>query len=86
MSGPTTGKGRNAPGNGRFRGNTWGQIEMTDVYISTQLFTLHNYRARYPLHRENREYGENIPVRENTGNLEILQKHRSFGSLKLKIP
>ena len=33
--------------------------------------------AGYPLHRENRENGQTkIPVRENTGNLEILPKHR----------
>ena len=40
-----------------------------------------------PLHRENRENGpKKIPVRENTGNLEILLKHRKhmeFGLLKL---
>ena len=33
--------------------------------------------AGYPRHRENRENGlKKIPVRENTGNLEILSKHR----------
>ena len=41
------------------------------------------YSAGYPLHRENRENGQKIPVRENTGNLEILPKHRVFGLLKL---
>ena len=31
----------------------------------------------YPLHRENRENDQiKFPVRENTGNLEILPKHR----------
>ena len=36
-------------------------------------------RAGYPLHRENRKNGQKkIPVRENTGNLEILSKHREF--------
>ena len=37
----------------------------------------------YPLHRENRKNGQKIPVRENTGNLEIVPKHREFGLLKL---
>ena len=38
----------------------------------------------YPRHRENRENGgEKIPGRENTGNLEILPKHREFCLLKL---
>ena len=32
----------------------------------------------YPRHRENRENGKKFPVRENTGNLEILPKHREF--------
>ena len=33
--------------------------------------------TEYPRHRENRENGnKKIPVRENTGNLEILRKHR----------
>ena len=32
----------------------------------------------YPRHRENRENGQKeFPVRENTGNLEILSKHRA---------
>ena len=34
----------------------------------------------YPMHRGNRANGKKkIPVRENTGNLEILPKHREFG-------
>ena len=38
------------------------------------------YVAGYPLQRENRENDpKKIPVRENTGNLEILPKHREFG-------
>ena len=38
----------------------------------------------YPRHRENRENGKKkIPVMENTGNLEILSKHREFCLLKL---
>ena len=38
----------------------------------------------YPLHRENRENSKKeFPVRENTGNLEILPKHRELGLLKL---
>ena len=37
--------------------------------------------AGYPLHRENRENGQKeFPARENTGNLEILSKHREFGN------
>ena len=33
----------------------------------------------YPLHRENRKNGQkNFTVRENTGNLDILSKHREF--------
>ena len=36
-----------------------------------------------PLHRENRENGLKIPCQGNTGNLEILQKHREFCLLKL---
>ena len=35
------------------------------------------YKPGFPRHRENRENGNNkIPVRENTGNLEILPKHK----------
>ena len=30
-----------------------------------------------------RKWPKEIPVRENTGNLEILPKHREFGFLKL---
>ena len=38
----------------------------------------------YPRHRENRENGKKrIIVRENTGNLETLRKHREFCMLKL---
>ena len=37
----------------------------------------------YPLHRENRGNGQNNSVRENTGNLEILPKHREFDLLKM---
>ena len=41
----------------------------------------------YSRHRENRENGQKeIPVRENTGNLEMLPKHRKFGLLKFKFP
>ena len=40
--------------------------------------------AGYPLHRENKDnFQKEFPVRENTGNLEILPKHREFGLLKL---
>ena len=40
-------------------------------------------KTGYPLHRENRENDPNkIPVSENTGNLEILPKHREFGFLE----
>ena len=36
------------------------------------------------LHREYRENGKKkFPVRDNTGNLEMLPKHREFGLLKL---
>ena len=38
--------------------------------------------AGYPLHRENRE-NDKKKIRENTGNLEILPKHRDLGLLKL---
>ena len=41
-----------------------------------------SYRTGYLLHRENRENGNN-KNRQNTGNLEILPKHREFGLLKL---
>ena len=35
--------------------------------------------AGYPLHTENRENGKKkIPVRENTGNVKILSKHRGI--------
>ena len=45
------------------------------------------FTTGYPLHRENRENGpKKIPVRENTGNLEILTKHTEFGLLNLLIP
>ena len=37
----------------------------------------------YPLHKEKEENGQKQSVRENTGNLEILPKHREFGLLKL---
>ena len=49
--------------------------------------------AGYPRHRENRENGrKKIPFRENTGNLEILPKHREntgnyvFSSCKFPDP
>ena len=49
--------------------------------------SLRDQKAGYSLHRENRENRENgqkkFPVRDNTGNLEILLKHREFGLLKL---
>ena len=32
--------------------------------------------AGCPLHRENRKMAKTIPVRENTGNMETLSKHR----------
>ena len=32
------------------------------------------------------KWPKKFPVRENTGNLEILPKHREFGLLKLYIP
>ena len=46
------------------------------VRCSSVIFT-----SGYPRHRENRGQGKwpkKIPVRENTGNLEMLSKHREF--------
>ena len=41
----------------------------------------------YPLHRENRKNGQRkIPVRENTGNLEIWPKHRDLVCLSCTFP
>ena len=48
--------------------------------IRVQVLIRHMMRGRvrsgYPLHRENRENGQKKSVIENTGNLEILPKHR----------
>ena len=47
--------------------------------MSQTLLTTHHSHPGYPRHRENRENGQKrFPVRENTGNLEILSKHREF--------
>ena len=53
----------------------WG---MLNIGSSTYLFTAYPPPPPgYPLHRENRENGpKKIPVRENTGNLEILSNTR----------
>ena len=45
------------------------------VFISLDSENIQKLRPGYPLHRENRENRrKKIPVRENTGNLEILPK------------
>ena len=61
--------------------------ELLRVARCPDCLIVHHKHPGYPVHRESREnVQKKILVKENTGNMEILPKHREFGFLKLYIP